>query len=268
MNKNWKKALLLFVTAGSLAIAGCGGAPEKEAPKAASQPAGKVITVATEGDYGPLSFKDEHGHVVGFEVDLAKAVAKELNADIKVETMHFGEILSAVEHKKVDMGISAITIRDERKKHVAFSDPYYKMSGYSIIVKKDSGLRGEGAIKGKTVATLQGSTSEAKAKEIGPGKIKSMGDYNGVFNAVAKGEADAGITDEPASIYGLKAGGFSGLTIAGIIPADDNFGIAVSKDNQKLADDVNKALKKIMTDGTYDALSQKWFFEDKAVEKK
>lgn len=266
MNKNWKMALLLLAAAGSLTIAGCGEAPKKEASQ--SVPAGRVLTVATEGDYAPLSFKDEHGHAVGFELDLAKAVAKEMNADIKVETMHFGEIISAVKNKKVDMGISAITIRDERKEHVTFSDPYYKMSGYSIIVKKDSGLRGEGAIKGKTVATLQGSTSEAKVKELGPAKIKSMGDYNRVFDAVEKGEADAGITDEPASIYGLKAGRSSKLTIVGLIPAEDNFGIAVSKDNQKLADEVNQALKKIMSDGTYDALSQKWFFEDKAVEKK
>ena len=266
MNKNWKMALLLLAAAGSLAFAGCGKAPEREAPRSAS--AGRVLTVASEGDYAPLSFKNEHGHVVGFELDLAKAVAKEMNAEVKVETMHFGEIISAVENKKVDMGISAITIRDERKKHVAFSDPYYKMSGYSIIVKKDSGLRGEGAIKGKTVATLQGSTSEAKVKEMGPAKIKSMGDYNGVFDAVEKGEADAGITDEPASIYGLKAGRASKLTIVGLIPAEDNFGIAVSKDNQKLADEVNRALKKVMSDGTYDELSKKWFFEDKVAEKK
>lgn len=150
---------------------------------------------------------------------------------------------------------------DENRNLVAFSDSYYRLSGYSLLVKKGNPpVRNEEELAGKVVAAKRGSTSEARAKAQNPKEIISMDHYEDIFKALEAGKADVGITGDQAALYELEHGGSSRLSLSGTIPTEDNFAIALSKDNPQLKKEINEALKSMMDDGTYDNLAHKWFF--------
>lgn len=267
MKKHVKKGLLLLALAGALGLAaGCGGSAGKSAPAssaAKSAASEKVLKVATEPYYPPFRYWDESSknQMIGFEIDLMKAVAKEMGARVEWKDMNFDQLISAVSKKDVDMAIGAITITDKRKEQVAFSDPYYKMSNYLIVVPKGSRIKNENDLKGRIVAAKKGSTSEARVKLLEPKGVVSLDHYEDVFQTVTFGATEAAVANEQAAMDYLRHGGSEKLTVGGSIPTENNFGIALAKDNEKMKGDVNKALKKIMTDGTYENLANKWFSE-------
>lgn len=264
METKWKKVMAAAILIGAVVmVQGCGSSTETSK----SSSGGKVLKVATEAAYPPFRYMDKDKHLVGFEVDLAKEIARRMGAEIEWKDMSFGQLLDAVEEKKVDMAIGAITVTPEREKKVVFSDPYYKLSGYSLVVKKGNPPVGsENGLEGKVVAAKRGSTSEARAKALHPAQVISMDHYSDVFKAVESGKADVGIAGDQAAIYDLEHGGSERLTITGTLLTEDNFAIAVSKENAKLKTEVNEAMKSIINDGTYDKLTNKWFFA-KAVDK-
>lgn len=255
---NWKKLAAAVILAGAVVmIQGCGGNGEE----AKSMEKGRVWKAATEAAYPPFRYVDENRNLVGFEVDLLKEIGRGTGATIEFRDMPFDRLLDAVAGKQVDMAIGAITVTKEREKLVAFSDSYYRLSGYSLLVKKGNPpVRNEEELAGKVVAAKRGSTSEARAKAQNPKEIISMDHYEDIFKALEAGKADVGITGDQAALYELEHGGSSRLSLSGTIPTEDNFAIALSKDNPQLKKEINEALKSMMDDGTYDNLAHKWFF--------
>lgn len=255
---NWKKLAAAVILAGAVVmIQGCGGNREE----AKSMEKGRVWKAATEAAYPPFRYVDENRNLVGFEVDLLKEIGRRTGASIEFRDMPFDRLLDAVAGKQVDMAIGAITVTKEREKLVAFSDSYYRLSGYSLLVKKGNPpVRNEEELAGKVVAAKRGSTSEARAKAQNPKEIISMDHYEDIFKALEAGKADVGITGDQAALYELEHGGSSRLSLSGTIPTEDNFAIALSKDNPQLKKEINEALKSMMDDGTYDNLAHKWFF--------
>lgn len=255
---NWKKLAAAVILAGAVVmIQGCGGNGEE----AKSMEKGRVWKAATEAAYPLFRYVDENRNLVGFEVDLLKEIGRRTGATIEFRDMPFDRLLDAVAGKQVDMAIGAITVTKEREKLVAFSDSYYRLSGYSLLVKKGNPpVRNEEELAGKVVAAKRGSTSEARAKAQNPKEIISMDHYEDIFKALEAGKADVGITGDQAALYELEHGGSSRLSLSGTIPTEDNFAIALSKDNPQLKKEINEALKSMMDDGTYDNLAHKWFF--------
>ena len=264
MNKKvWKAAALLLAGSAILISAGCGG------NAASSQSSGKKkITVAVEASYAPFEYKDEKGHIIGFDVDLMKAVAEKMNAEPEFNNMPFDQIFPAVGEKKMNLGISAIGATEKRAQYVAFSDPYYSLGSYVIVVRPGQDIHGAADLEGKAVAAQKGTTNEDKAKSLKAGKLVLPDYYEDVFKAVENGEAEAAIVDEPGAQYYMSHQGAGKLTTAGTIPTDEQFVIIMAKEDKAMQKEVNEALKKIMSDGTYDKLAQKWFFNKAADEGK
>ena len=131
---NWKKLAAAVILAGAVVmIQGCGGNGEE----AKSMEKGRVWKAATEAAYPPFRYVDENRNLVGFEVDLLKEIGRRTGATIEFRDMPFDRLLDTVAGKQVDMAIGAITVTKEREKLVAFSDSYYRLSGYSLLVKKE-----------------------------------------------------------------------------------------------------------------------------------
>lgn len=265
MNKNAMKSAAFALAASAIFFStGCGG----EAGSSAAAPK-KKISVAVEASYAPFEYKDENGLIVGFDVDLMKAVAQKMDAEAEFNNLPFEQIFHFVGDKKIQLGISAIGATEGRKKHVSFSDPYYSLGSYVIVVRPGTeGIHGPEDLKGKIVAAERGTTNEMKAKELSPARTVMPDYYKDVFKAVEEGEADAAIVDEPGAQYYLEHGGRGKLTTAGTIPTGEQFVIIMAKDDKAMEQEVNAALKKVMEDGTYDKLSQKWFFKKAADESK
>ncbi len=265
MNKKLLKAAALLLAAGAIFVAtGCGG--DAKSSQSAQK---KKLTVAVEASYAPFEYKDESGHIIGFDVDLMKAIAEKMNADTEFQNMPFDNIFPAVGEKKVNLGISAIGATEKRQKYVAFSDPYYSLGSYVIVVRPGtSGIHSAEDLAGKVVAAEKGTTNEDKAKTLNPAKLVLPDYYEDVFKAVEKGEAEAAIVDEPGALYYMSHQGADKLTTAGTIKTDEQFVIIMAKDDAAMMKEVNGALKQIMSDGTYDKLAQKWFFNKAADEGK
>lgn len=242
-------------------VSGCGKSAEAEKQAPASK-AGmeKVLRVGGEATYPPFLFKDEHGHYVGFEMDLIKAVAKEIGAEVAYTDMPFSQFMTAVENKKVDVVISAVEGTAERAEKAAFSDVYYKKGVYCILVRKDDDqIHAADDLKGKTVTAVKGSTNEALAKKLGAAQIVEA-EYNAdIFKNLEAGKADAVITDEPLAYYYLGHGGAEKAKTVATVPSDDGFVILMNKEDVKMQQDINGALKKVMENGVYDQLFHKWF---------
>lgn len=247
-----KITLAVAMAAGLLlGVSGCGKSAEAEKQAPASK-AGteKVLRVGGEATYPPFLFKDEHGHYVGFEMDLIKAVAKEIGAEVAYTDMPFSQFMTAMENKKVDVVISAVEGTAERAEKAAFSDVYYKKGVYCILVRKDDDrIHAADDLKGKTVTAVKGSTNEALAKKLGADQIVEA-EYNAdIFKNLEAGKADAVITDEPLAYYYLGHGGAEKAKTVATVPSDDGFVILMNKEDVKMQRDINGALKKVMENG-------------------
>lgn len=256
-----KVAALAVAMGAMFVMTGCGGNGQE------SSAAKQKLTVAVEASYAPFEYKDADNHMVGFDMDLMKAIAKEMNAEPEFHDMAFDEIFPAVGEKKMDLGISAIGVTEKRSQYVAFSDPYYSLGAYVILTKQGSSIHSAEDLKGKVVAVEKGSTNEDSAKKLSPSKLVTTDTYADVFQAVEKGEAEAAIVDEPGASYYLDHHADSRLTMAGTIPTSEQFVIIMAKENKDMQKKVNDALKKVIQVGTYDKLSQKWFFNKAKAEK-
>ncbi|MGN0940067.1 MAG: transporter substrate-binding domain-containing protein, partial [Selenomonadaceae bacterium] len=170
-----KKVLLIcmaLIMSLSVLVAGCGGGSEKKADQKASSTE-KVLRIGTNADFAPFEFQDVDGkNYEGFDMDLIRAVAKEMGYKADIQNINFDGLIPAMESGNLDVIISGMTINDERKQKVEFSDPYYK-SGLSIVVKKDNNdIKKFTDLKGKKVAVQIGTTSAKEVHKIEGVEVK------------------------------------------------------------------------------------------------
>lgn len=237
----------------SLMLTGCG-------QQAAAPAKAKVIRVGSETTYMPFEFQDEQSkEYTGFDIELMKAIGKQLGAEIQFTSMNFDGLIPALEAGNVDVLISAMTITPERATKVIFSDSYYK-SGLSILVRADEkNISSVKDLAGKKIGVQIGTSGADEAKKI-PGAIVS--EFNTVdqhnMELKAKG-VDAVINDLPVNEYYVAKGGVGVAKIVGDVLDSEDFGIAITKKNPELAKDINKALATLKQNGEYEKIYIKWF---------
>lgn len=199
---------------------------------------------------------------VGFDVDLMTAIGEKLGVKVTFMNNKFDGLIPSLNAKKFDAIMSAMTITDDRKKEVLFSDPYID-SNQSLAVKKSSSIKDVAGLKGKIVGVQSGTTGEKWAKEnVKDAKeIKSFDTALDAFTALESGQIDGVINDLPVSAYIVKDK--PELNIVKEIKTDESYGIAFRLDDTQLRDAVNKALKELKDDGGYDKVYEKWFGKKK-----
>ncbi|MDP4090966.1 MAG: basic amino acid ABC transporter substrate-binding protein, partial [Bacillota bacterium] len=249
MKTNKRLTLIAAAVVLTLGFTGCSSA--KNASNQAGGTGTKKITVAAINDYPPFEFKKD-GKLTGFDIELVEAIAKKANLQVEWKEMKFDGIIPALQGNQIDAAISAITIRDDRKQVVNFTDPYFK-SGLSLVVKKDSSINSLEDLKGKTIVAKQGTTGLAKAKELADkygAKVKILQDDTALYLDVETGNSDATINDFPSAAYKIKVDGDnSKLRILGDKLTGEDYGIAITKDNKELLDKFNQALKQLQDSG-------------------
>ncbi|GIM46395.1 hypothetical protein DNHGIG_19440 [Collibacillus ludicampi] len=248
----------------AMSMAGCGTSKETAQTNGESGKNNKV-TVAVINDYPPFEYKKD-GKLTGFDIDLVNAIAKKENLQVDWKEMKFDGIIPALQAKQVDAAVSAITIRDDRKQVVDFTNPYFK-SGLSIVVKKDSPIQKLEDLKGKTIVAKQGTTGLAKAKELAEkygAKVKTLQDDTALYLDVESGNSDATINDFPGAAYKIKVDGEkSNLRILGDKLTGEDYGIAVAKGNKELLDKFNQGLKELQDSGEFQKLYDTYFSSSK-----
>lgn len=204
------------------------------------------------------------GEVRGFDIDIAKALTEKMlgrdgNA-IFVEVTSKTRI-PLLKNGNIDAIIATMTISEERKKQVDFSDVYFD-AGQSIMVQKDSPIQSVNDLgANNTVLAVKGSTSAANIREHAPdAKILELENYSEAFTALQSGQGDVMTTDN-AILLGMAASNPNYKLVGGTF-TNEPYGIAINKNQENFLNEVNQALKEIHEDGTYDEIYQKWFPDD------
>jgi putative glutamine transport system substrate-binding protein len=275
----WLQKVLSFVMVFSLtalALVGCGssggGTKEASSDKGASTSASTLDAVKQRGklvvgvkyDTNLFGLKNPAtGQVEGFDVDIAKALAKELLGD--ENKIEFKEVTSKTRIPMLNKGdidaiIATMTITEERKKQVNFSDVYFK-AGQSLLVKKGSPIKTIEDLKGHKVIAVKGSTSAKNIREKAPGaEVIEFENYAEAFTALKSGKGEA-LTTDNAILMGM-AQQDANFVLTGGLFTDEPYGIAVKKGDQAMTDAVNSFLKKINENGQYKEIYKKWFKEE------
>lgn len=248
----------LAMTAGLSACSS--GESEAEAPLEDS------YTYATDTSFVPFEFKKD-GEYVGFDIDIINAIADEAGFELKQEVTNFDGIIPGLQTGSFDLAVAGISITDERKEAIDFSDPYYK-SGLIVGVPADNDdIKSVDDLEGKTVATRLGSTSAAYIKEnIKGAESNTYEQLDQAYLSVQSGSSDAVLYDQPNVAYYIRTEGEDKLKMVGDLLEAQDYGIAISKDNPNLVKAVNEALATIKENGTYAEMYKEWFGEEPPAE--
>ena len=237
---------------------------------ACSQPAAKdkkTLTVAMELAYPPFETKDDSGNPTGISVDLAKAFGEYAGYDIQIENVSWDGLIPSLQTGKADMVISSMTITEDRLQSVDFSDPYAN-SCLAILANKDSGIESAEDLNqpGKKIAVKTGSTGYLYATEhLTNGEIIALADESACVTEVSQNKADGFLYDQLTIYRNWKE--HEDTTTAVFIPFQDpeQWGIAVKKGNTELLEELNAFLDEYQAQGGFDALTEKYMSEEKAV---
>ena len=218
----------------------------------------KKLLLGTDATYPPFESKDARtGEVVGFDIDLMKAICEELGVKCEFTVVPFDGIISGLKNNKYDVIISAFTITPERQKMVEFSQPYYQ-AGQSIAIRLDEqGIKSIDDLVGKRVGVQLGTTGEILAKKIKGAEVISYDNIGAAFIDMDNHKLDAVINDKPTSERVIAIKGKA--KIVGETLTSENYGIAVRKGEQRLLDAINNTLKKLHSSGKIKQIKDSWF---------
>lgn len=226
---------------------------------------GKVLKVGTEATFPPFEGTDDDENIVGFDIDLIKAIADDNNWEIEVVHLPFDSLVESLETDKLDIVIAAMTIDEDRSKRVLFSTPYFDASQVMVIRDDDNRNFGTEDIVdlGLNVAVQMGTTGSYEGEDIFGAEdhpnLKQYKRVNEAFMDLKNGRVDLVIIDEPvAKNYMAHLGG---LKILGEPFTNEQYGIAVKKNNTDMMEKINASLKKFMDGTKYDEIFAKWFGE-------
>lgn len=221
--------LMLVVTC----FAGCG---KKE-----------TLVMGTEAFFPPYEYVDDNGEIVGIDVEIAKAVADKLGMELEIKDMKFDSLLTAVQGGSIDIALAGITVTDERKLSVDFSDTY--ATGIQVvIVKENSAIKTIDDLEGKKIGVQAGTTGDIYCTDdFGQENVKQYDNGALAVAALNNDQVDCVVIDnEPAKNF-VK--GNAGLKILETEYAVEDYAAAISKDNTELTENFNKALKELKDSG-------------------
>ncbi|MVP02382.1 ABC transporter substrate-binding protein [Paenibacillus lutrae] len=264
-----------------LVLAACGKAKEPEGGGNASDaPGGEAKTleaikkrdklvVGVKYDTNLFGLKDPGtGQVNGFDIDIAKAIAKKLLGDenkIELKEVTSKTRIPMLNKGDIDAIIATMTISEERKKEVDFTDVYFK-AGQSLLVKKGSPIKSIDDVKGKKgikVLAVKGSTSAKNIREKAPdAQVLEFENYQEAFTALKSGKGEA-LTTDNAILFGMMKQDANYEVVGGTF-TDEPYGIAIRKGDAEFVKAVNDTLKEMKDSGEYAKIHEKWIGEKPA----
>lgn len=250
-----RSMVLGLCTAGLLAACGGGGAESDS-----------TWSVGTEPAFPPFESASQSGELEGFDIDLMNAIGEKAGKTIDFQSLPFDGLIPALQSGTIDAAVSGMTITDERKQTVDFSDPYFE-AGLAIAVAKGNpeGIQTIDDLKGKRLAVQIGTTGAATANSVADAKVSTFDSAPLALQELANGNADAVINDAPATAEAVKSGNIPGVEVVGQILTDESYGIALPKGSGN-AEAINQAIAELKADGTYATLYKKWIGSEPPAE--
>lgn len=222
----------------------------------------ETLKMGIEAAYPPFNNKDASGQVVGFDKEIGDALCAKMKAECSVVTSDWDGIIPALNAKKFDFLISSLSITEERKAAVDFTDPYYSNKLQFIAPKNVDFKTNKDSLKGKTIGTQRATLAGTWLEDTYGDDIK-VSLYDTQENAyldLTSGRVDAILADKYANYDWLKTKAGQDYEFKGDpVVESDKIGIAVRKGDNELRNKLNAALKEIVADGTYKKINDKYF---------
>lgn len=268
-DKDMKRSLAVAMSVAMVfGVAACSSssAPKEEEKKTEEAPAsdtadGGVLRMGCSADFAPFeSYADDGKTIIGYDVDMMNEICKRLGMTLEITDMNFDSVVTAVQTGKIDVGVSGMTITDERKENVNFSDSYFT-AAQSILVPKDSQIKGyQDLVDGTYKAGVQlGTTGDIMAVEKLGDRVSEFEKYGDALAALLAGKVDCMILDTGVAEAYAEANDLLVLEEPFGDEGDiEYYGIAVAKENTELLDKINGALAEMKAEGFFDELNQKY----------
>lgn len=247
-----------------LAIAGC--TPTEEKKEAGAAPQSALQTVLQRGtlrvgdclSFAPFGFYDKDGNPDGYDVDLAKALAKEMGVKLEMVNTTSANRIPNLQTNKVDVVFCNFTRNLERAKEIGFTHPYV-VASEAMLVRKNSGIQSAHDMAGKTIATVKGSTNGDEVRNLGIDvKIQEYDSSQAAILAVKQGQADAMIEDNNFLAYQAKLDPSLAVTNEALVPLEYN-AFGVKQGDQVWTNYLNEFLFEINASSENAQLYEKWF---------
>ena len=255
-------AVALAVVMSVSMLAGCGSSNDKKSAESSTSANGTVktakdgvLTMATNATFPPYE-SYEGNDIVGIDADIAKAIADKLGLKLEIQDMEFNSIITAVQSGKADLGLAGMTVTDERKQSVDFTDSY-ATGIQSVIVKEGSSIKSIDDLKGKKIGVQLATTGDIYAKDdFGEENVEEYNKGADAVMALTSGKIDAVIIDnQPAKAFVKTT---DGLQILDTDYVQEDYAAAIQKGNTDLLNAVNGALKELKEDGTIQKILDKY----------
>lgn len=266
-------------------FAGCGSSSSSSAPEESSSASqssqasassedaasgsgnNEKLIVGLDDQFPPMGFRDENNELVGFDIDLAKAVGEKLGMEVELTPIDWTTKELELNGDKVNLLWNGLTITPERQETMLMS-PAYIANAQVVLVQADSGITTLADLSGKTVGLQDTSSADAAfaATDVAAScEVIKAAENTSLLNDLKIGRLDAVVIDKVVADYYLAQEGNEGLVQLEEQLADEEYGIAFKKGNDELADKVLTALQELVDDGTAAEISQKWFGEDRII---
>lgn len=250
-------SMFMILAAVSIILAACGtGESESDTSSGSTGSEGgeeiKKLVVGTEATYAPFEYMDDKGNVVGLDVDILNAITEATGIEFEIRNVGWEPVFQQVTNGQIDMGVSAITITDERKETYDFTDPYYEATQL-IVVNEGSDIKSLADLKDKKIAVQINTTGHMAAQDLQgqtSANIKAYENLPIAIQQVVNGTADAAIGDNAAVLEYIKNN--PEQTLVSI--EDDSFekeyyGFMVKKGNTEVLELLNDGIQKIKDNG-------------------
>ncbi len=247
-------ALTLLMLAALLAGCGSSGTTLADVKKAGT------LTIATSPDFPPFESLGEGNVVEGIEIEILNTICERFGVTLTINQMDFDSVIPGINAGKFDLGVSGISVTEERKKNVLFTDPYC-LAAQAIVVTADSPIASKADLDGKTVSVQTGTTAEDFC--MGEGyNVMGFAANNDAEAALVTGKVDAWVIDDLTAAEMVKAynaeNGEGSLVILSEAMTTEPYAFALTLGSDDLAAEINKIINEMVSDGSIAAIFEKY----------
>ena len=217
------------------------------------------LSIATSPDFPPFESLTDSTTVEGIEIDILQLICDRLGVELEINQMDFDSVLPGVQAGKFDVGVSGITITEQRKKNVLFTDPYC-LAAQAIVVTEDSAIKSKADLEGKKVSVQTGTTAESYTMENGY-SVSSFSANSDAEAALTSGKVDAWVIDDLTAAEMVKAYNETAsvkLVILDEAMTTEPYAFAFALGSDDLVKEVNSILDELIADGTVKAIFEKY----------
>ncbi|MCD3219805.1 amino acid ABC transporter substrate-binding protein [Mammaliicoccus sciuri] len=250
-----KKGIFLIIAL-IVVLAACGNSNDK---KESSKKDDKTIVVGTEGTYSPFSFHDKNDKLTGYDVEVTKAVAKEMGYKVEFKETQWDSMFAGLDSGRFDMIANQVGINDERKAKYKFSDPYTYSNGVLVVNENNKDIKSFDDVKGKKLAQTLTSNYGQLAKSKGADITKVDG-FNQAMDLLQSNRVEGTFNDNVSYLdYKKQKPNAKIKAIQGDAEQSQSAFTFSKKEDDKVIKDFNKGLKTLKDNGELEKISKKWF---------